>query len=132
MQVNYNPLEYKFFKDLKLAVSQYGPQSSFVLAMMENVGTAKLLLPVDWSSIGQAVLEGSQWLQLRSWWEERAQKQARENQTQNPPGPTKDKLTGSGLYSALQQQAQYTDQDLQQVRQVFLRAWRRVVPTGQS
>lgn len=39
---------------------------------------------------------------------------------------------GEAAFSSLAAQAQYTDQDLQQVRQVFLRAWRRVVPSGQS
>ena len=67
INVQYMPLEYEFFKDLKAAVSQYGPQSPSVLSMLENLGTSKLILPLDWESIAQAVLEGSQWLQLRSW-----------------------------------------------------------------
>ena len=37
-----------------------------------------------------------------------------------------------GHYPALREQAQYSDQDLQQVHQVFLRAWRHVVPTGHA
>ena len=59
INLQYRALEYKFFKDLKAAVSQYGPQSPFVLSMLENVGTSKLILPLDWESIAQAVLEGS-------------------------------------------------------------------------
>ena len=51
--------EYKFFKDLKAAVVQYGPQSPFVLAMLESLGKGKLIIPLDWESIAQAVLEGS-------------------------------------------------------------------------
>ena len=39
---------------------------------------------------------------------------------------------GEGQYRALREQAQYKDQELQQVHQVFLRAWHRVVPTGQA
>ena len=72
INVQYAPLEYKFFKDLKAAVAQYGPQSPFVLAMLESLGKGKLIIPLDWESIAQAVLEGSQGLQLRSWWEEGA------------------------------------------------------------
>ena len=72
------------------------------------------------------------WLQLRSWWEEEARKQARINEGQNPPGPLEDKLMGEGHYRALREQAQYSDQDLQQVHQVFLRAWLHVVPTGHA
>ena len=39
---------------------------------------------------------------------------------------------GEGQYRALREQAQYSDQDLQQVRQVFLRAWRHMVPSVQA
>ena len=64
-------------------------------------------------------MEGYQWLQLHSWWEEEARKQARINEGQNPPGSLEDKLMGEGHYRALKKQAQYSDQDLQ-VCQVFL------------
>ena len=39
---------------------------------------------------------------------------------------------GEGHYWALREQTQYSDQDLQQVLQVFLRAWHSVVPTGHA
>ena len=71
-------------------------------------------------------------MQLRSWWEEEARKQARINEGQNPPGPLQDKLMGQGPCQALREQAQYSDQGLQQVHQVFLQAWCRVVPTGHT
>ena len=35
INIQYTSLEYKIFKDLKAAVAQYGPQSPFVLAMLE-------------------------------------------------------------------------------------------------
>ena len=54
------------------------------------------------------------------------------NKGQNPPGPLKDKLMGEGQYLALREQAQYSDQELQQACQVFLQALRYVVPTGQA
>ena len=85
INVQYTPLEYKFLKNLKAAEVQYSPQSPFVLAMLESLGKGKLIIPLDWESIAQAVLEGSQWLQLCSWWEEEARKQARINKGQNPP-----------------------------------------------
>ena len=79
----------------------------------------------------KTVLEGSQWLQLHNWKEE-ARKQAQINEGQNPPGPLKDKLMGEGHYRALRGQGQYSDQELQQVHQVFLRACHRVVLTGHA
>ena len=71
VNVHYTPLEYKIFKDLKAAVVQYGPQSPFVLAMLKSLEKGKLIIPLDWESIAQAVLEGSQWLQLHSWWKKK-------------------------------------------------------------
>ena len=71
INVQYTPLKYKFFKDLKAAVAQYGPQSPFVLAMLESLGKGKLIIPLDWESIAQAVLEGSQGLQLHSCWKKK-------------------------------------------------------------
>ena len=56
INIQYTPLEYKFFKDLKAAVAQYGPQSPFVLAMLESLGKGKLIIPLEWESIAQAVL----------------------------------------------------------------------------
>ena len=102
INIQYTPLEYKFLKDLKTAVVQYCPQSPFVLAMLESLGKGKLIILLDWESIAQAVLEGSQWLQLCSWWEEEARKQAQINEGQNPPGPLDDKLMGEGRYQALE------------------------------
>ena len=59
INIQYTPLEYKFLKDFKAAVAQYDPQSPFVLAMLESLGKGKLIIPLDWESIVQAVLEGS-------------------------------------------------------------------------
>ena len=77
-------------------------------------------------------MECSQWLQLRSLWKKEAKKQTQINERQNPLGPLEDKLMGEGCYQALREQAQYSDQDLQQVCQVFLWAWRCAVPTGHA
>ena len=42
INIQYTPLEYKFFKDLKAAVAQYGPQSPFILAMLDSLGKRQL------------------------------------------------------------------------------------------
>ena len=81
--------------------------------MLESLGKGKLIIPLDSESIAQAFLDGSQWLQLLSWWEEEARKQAQINEGQNPPGPLEDRLMGEDQYGALREQAQYSDQDLQ-------------------
>ena len=47
INIQYTPLEYKFFKDLKAAVAQYGPQSPFVLARLKSLEKGKLIIPLD-------------------------------------------------------------------------------------
>ena len=47
INVQYAPLEYTFFKDLKAAVVQYGPQSPFVLAMLKSLEKGKLIILLD-------------------------------------------------------------------------------------
>ena len=47
INVKYAPLEYKFFKDLKAAIAQYGPQSPFVLTMLKSLEKGKLIIPLD-------------------------------------------------------------------------------------
>lgn len=42
INIQYTPLEYKFFKDLKAAVAQYDPQSPFILAMLDSLGKRQL------------------------------------------------------------------------------------------
>lgn len=84
--MTYLPVAYKVLKELKQAVQNYAPQSPFVLSLL-NAISAENLLPVDWKNICKTVLEGSQWLQLKSWWYEEATLQARRNATSQPPGP---------------------------------------------
>ena len=42
INVQYAPLEYKFLKHLKDVVAQYGPQSPFILAMLDSLGKRQL------------------------------------------------------------------------------------------
>ncbi|XDC63765.1 hypothetical protein R6Z07M_014947 [Ovis aries] len=42
INIQYTPLEYKIFKDLKAIVAQYGPQSPFILAMLDSLGKGNL------------------------------------------------------------------------------------------
>ncbi|KAM9673382.1 endogenous retrovirus group K member 113 Gag polyprotein-like [Trichechus inunguis] len=132
LNVQYSALQYKILKELKSAVSQYGPQSPFVLGLLDSFASENLLILIDWEAIGKTVLEGSQWLQLQSWWLEEARVQARLNATLNPPGPTEDELTGQGQYSTLAQQAGLRDAALVQIKSIFLRAWQKIEATGKA
>ena len=72
--------------------------------------------------MGKAVLDRSQWLQLRSWWLEDAKEQARRNATRNPPGPTEEQLTGTGQFATVAAQSGLDDVALSQVKGLFLKA----------
>lgn len=91
-----------------------------------------LLIPIGWETIGKTVLEASQWLQRKSRWWEEAQAQARSNAQRQPPGPDIDRLTGTGHYSTVAQQAGMTDLAPNQVKALFLRAWMKTEVPGKS
>lgn len=80
------------------------------------------MIPIDWETLGKAVLDRCQWLQLRSWWMDEAHVQARKNATRDPPGATEEQLTGTGQYATLNAQAGLDDVALTQIKTLFLRA----------
>ncbi|XP_017727345.1 PREDICTED: endogenous retrovirus group K member 8 Gag polyprotein-like [Rhinopithecus bieti] len=132
INVQYNVLQFKFLKEMKAAVANYGPQSPFVMGLLDSFSSENLFLPLDWETLGKAVLDRSQWLQLRSWWLEDAKEQARCNAARNPPGPTEEQLTGTGQFATVAAQSGLEDVALSQVKALFLKAWCKVEPSGKT
>lgn len=130
--VTFTALQFKFLKEMKAAISNYGPQSPFVLGLLDSFSSEHMMIPIDWETLGQAVLGRSQWLQLKSWWWEEARVQARKNATRNPPGPTEEQLTGSGQYATLNAQAGLDDIALTQIKALFIKAWTKVEIAGKT
>lgn len=52
---------------MKAAISNYGPQSPFILGLLDVFSSENLMIPIDWKTLGKAFLDRSQWLQLHSW-----------------------------------------------------------------
>ena len=130
--VTFTALQFKFLKEMKAAISNYGPQSPFVLGLLDSFSSEHMMIPIDWETLGQAVLDRSQWLQLKSWWWEEARVQASKNATRNPPGPTEEQLMGSGQYATLNAQAGLDDIALTQIKALFIKAWTKVEIAGKT
>lgn len=62
--VHFAALQFKFLKEMKTAISNHGPQSPFVLSLLDSFSSENLMIPIDWETLGKAVLDRSQWLQL--------------------------------------------------------------------
>lgn len=99
---------------------------------MNAFSSENLLIPIDWENVGRTVLEGSQWLQLKSWWWEEACSQARQNALRQPHGPTEEELPGTGQYSNLAQQAGLSDLALTQTKSIFMKAWMKIEISGKT
>ena len=65
--VQFNALQFKFLKEMKAAITNYGPQSPFILGLLDAFSSENLMIPIDWETLGKAFLDHSQWLQLHSW-----------------------------------------------------------------
>ena len=64
--VQFTALQFKFLKEMKVAISNYGPQSPFVLGLLDSF-SSEHMIPIDWETLGKVVLDRSQWLQLKRW-----------------------------------------------------------------
>ena len=75
--VQFNALQFKFLKEMKAAITNYGPQSPFILGLLDAFSSENLMIPIDWETLGKAFLDHSQWLQLHSWWMNKAHVQVK-------------------------------------------------------
>ena len=79
--VQFNALQIKFLKEMKAAISNYGPQSPFILGLLDAFSSENLMIPIDWETLGKAFLDHSQWLQLHSWWMNKAHVQVKKKKS---------------------------------------------------
>ena len=62
---------------------------------MSGLANSEPLIPWDWGVLGHSVLSASEFLQFRTWWDEKAQIQAWRDATANAPMPiTQEQLNG--------------------------------------
>lgn len=102
----YRPLEFKIIKELKLAVSQYGPSAPFTMAIFESLA-GNWLTPGDWKAVSKAVLSGGDYLLWLTNYTEQCKVTARRNQQAGAALASYEMLAGEGLFATNQAQMQY-------------------------
>ena len=119
----HQPLDFKLVKQLKEAVSAYGPQAAFTVSLVESLGVLTLT-PEDWSNLARAVLSGGQYLEWKIQNQDNCQDTARRNAATGNPQWNSEMLTGTGPYLEAQVQATYNPAIFQQIATAAVRAWK--------
>ena len=91
----YQPLGIKLIKNLKEAVTTYGPNAPFTQALIESF-CAHNMTPTDWAHLARACLTPGQFMDWKSWNEEFCSEQADLNAQRQNARWNKDMLTGQG------------------------------------
>ncbi|XP_059105784.1 LOW QUALITY PROTEIN: uncharacterized protein LOC131898614 [Peromyscus eremicus] len=110
-------------KQLKEAVSSYGPQAPFTVTLFESF-SANHLMPSDWQRLCRAVLSGDDYLLWKSENHEKCLELAYINARAGQPQRNYDMLTGSRQYANLQQQILYDLGTYAQIAAAAVQAWK--------
>ncbi|XP_063102995.1 igE-binding protein-like [Cavia porcellus] len=113
----YEPLEIKQLKAIKDAVSAYGPNAPFTMALLEALA-GLLLTPGDWTQLARACLSPGFCVE-----------QAAANRENNQREWNRDMLLGRGTFE--EDQTQYPRQVYEQISRCGLQAWRRLAGKGE-
>lgn len=125
----HQPLDFKLVKQLKEAVSAYGPQAAFTVSLVESLGTL-YLTPEDWANLTRAVLSGGQYLEWKIQNQDNCQDTARRNAAAGNPQWSLEMLTGTGPYLGAHVQSTYPPAVYQQVATAALKAWKTLRGAG--
>ncbi|XP_032755597.1 endogenous retrovirus group K member 6 Gag polyprotein-like [Rattus rattus] len=117
------PLSFKELKNLKEAVSSYGPLAPFTSAIFESY-VASTLTPGDWQQLCRAVLSGGDFLLWRGEFQEQCTQLARLNAQAGFPQRDLEMLTGTGQYATLPAQIQYDPAVYAQISTAAVKAWK--------
>lgn len=121
-------LDFKQVKNLKEAVSSYGPNAPFTQALLENLSSL-VLTPADWAQLAKACLSPGQFMEWKAWNAEYCGEQADKNaQTQNRRW-NQDMLTGTGPHA--NNQVHFPAAVYDQVAHCAIRAWKRLPDKGE-
>eukprot|EP00073_Rattus_norvegicus_P055330 XP_017457820.1 PREDICTED: endogenous retrovirus group K member 6 Gag polyprotein-like [Rattus norvegicus] len=117
------PLSFEELKNLKEAVSDYGPLDPFTSVIFESYVTSNLT-PGDWQQLCRAVLSEEDYLLWRRKYQEQCVQLARLNAQAGFPQRNLEMLTGAGQYAALQAQIQYDPAVNAQISTAAVIAWK--------
>ncbi|RWS20429.1 endogenous retrovirus group K member 9 Gag polyprotein-like protein, partial [Leptotrombidium deliense] len=122
-------IPFKTLKELRSASSIYGPNSPFVVSLLENI-SAEALPPYDWITLAKACLSGGDYLMWRTNWIDACTKQAEINRRMGS-NVDLEMLTGIGKFADLAQQLTYEVQVYTQISDCAKRAWRELPTKGE-
>ncbi|XP_077871518.1 uncharacterized protein LOC144364971 [Ictidomys tridecemlineatus] len=128
-QRTYQGLNFKSVKELKEAVTTYGPQAPFTVSLVESI-TNLSMTPADWASLCKAVLNGGQYLLWKVANEEFCKETASRNAAAGYPQRNLDMLLGKGPYEDRQQQLAYDPGVYLQIAVDAVRAWKTLQEPG--
>ncbi|XP_063089011.1 endogenous retrovirus group K member 5 Gag polyprotein-like isoform X1 [Cavia porcellus] len=74
----WEPFEIKQIRELKSAVTTFGPTAPYTIAMLENLASQPLT-PGDWMQLAKACLPSDSYLDWRAWYTEFSAEQAEKN-----------------------------------------------------
>ncbi|XP_063103161.1 igE-binding protein-like [Cavia porcellus] len=74
----WEPFEIKQIRELKNAVTTFGPTAPYTIAMLENLSSGPLT-PADWIQLAKACLPSGSYLDWRAWYAEFSAEQAEKN-----------------------------------------------------
>ncbi|KAL0611424.1 Gag-Pro polyprotein [Plecturocebus cupreus] len=120
----YEPIPPKALRDLKDAVTQYGPTAPYTLMILDNLCIVALP-PGDWGRLAMACLSGGDFLLWKAYYEDAAFDQSSQNRRLQSP-VTLDMLLGRGAHSELPDQLNYPIEAYMQITSLAMRAWRQL------
>lgn len=128
----YRRLNLKHIKDLKAAVTAYGPTAPYTLTILEGLSD-RWLTPNDWLALACAALSGGDYVLWRTDFVENCRETAQRNgENKTSRSWTRDKLLGRSPYHTNEAQAAFPPGLLAQVQNAGLKAWRRLPPKGST
>uniref|UniRef100_UPI00402B82DD LOW QUALITY PROTEIN: endogenous retrovirus group K member 10 Gag polyprotein-like n=1 Tax=Arvicanthis niloticus TaxID=61156 RepID=UPI00402B82DD len=125
----YQPLEFKVIKQLKSAVSQYGPDCPFTQALLDTVVEANLM-PQDWKTLCKATLSGGDYLLWSSEWRDASKKTAMMNAQAGNADWDFNMLLGEGQYEGNANQVELPAGVYAQVAMAAHCAWNQLPTKG--
>lgn len=127
----HEPFPFKLLKEIKQAVTQYGPTCPYTMGLIQGVAVAYQLIPRDWNNLAKTCLSSLQFFQFKTWWDDGAETQARRNKAHNI-NIVKDQLLGSGHWESTQDQLGMNGQAVDQVQRICLMAWEKIETEGKA
>ncbi|KAL0626284.1 Gag polyprotein [Plecturocebus cupreus] len=121
---NYDPIAPKVLRELKEAVSSYGPTAPYTLTLLDNLAFSAMP-PVDWGRLTKASLSGGDFLLWKAYYEDGAYEQAQRNRRQQSP-IIMDMLMGRGQYEDLNTQIAMPTEAFVQINGLAVQAWRQL------